>query len=522
MTERELEQRLRAWFQAEVGDGLQAPAELRASVVGLPDTMPTPVTLLGGRRNLALLATAAMLTALLIGGALAVGSGLIRLPWLDDDRADSNSFPLAGPVAYCDPTLADGVLLTVVPLGSGEWPGATQLTVYEDGLVLIGFPTDWGGAPVTVGLDGTWSQRRLTAEGVSALMDAVTNSLPSCQSFEFAGHMDIRARAGADVFSIGLGLSILETRQTTAAQQAAASDLAERLRDPDLGLTAARWAEDQWHPYLPERWRFLVQFTGPQDVAYPSSDGVVLPDGSTLQTFGSEAPNASDSGWTMVRCGATDTKGARAIAAILTGLGAGPTEGALDPAWRFTDGALNAEEVFHDTIAVNVVGLLPHEPDCPSDAPAAGAQPAEPPPSPSTDRSAPFTDACDYVPASLVGELIGPTQGSSEHYPEWTDDWAFCWHPVSGDGLVIFSSRRSFPSERAADQATSLFGDGNFSTEQIAGRDVFFGGCAPSVGQCRAAVAISTEPHFVVITWNSQATLRQLAERLIPLLETVD
>lgn len=168
------------------------------------------------------------------------------------------------------------------------------------------------------------------------------------------------------------------------------------------------------------------------------------------------------------------------------------------------------------------MGLLPHEPDCPSGVPPAGAQPADPPQDPSTDRSAPFTDACDYVPASLVVELFGSIDGPSEHYAEWNEDWAFCWYPVEGDGLVIFSSRRALPGDRGVDQATSLFGDGNFSTEQIAGRDVFFGGCSPSVGQCRAAVAISTEPHFVVITWNSQAVLRQLAERLIQMLNTVE
>jgi hypothetical protein len=521
MTERELEQRLREWFQTEIGDGLEAPAELRASVAGIPDTMPTPVTVFGGRRNLALLAVAAMLAALLIGGALAVGSGLIRLPWMDDDRADG-AFPLAGPVGRCDQTLADGVMLTVVPLYGGQWPGATQLTAYEDGLVVTGFPTDWG-APATVGLDGTWSQRRLTAEGLSLLMDAVTSSLPSCQSFEFDGHgMEIRARAGADVFSIGVGLSVLETRPTTSEQSAAVSDLVERLRDLDLGLSAGGWADDQWHPYFPERWRFLLQFSGPQEVAYPSSDGVLLRDGSTLQTFGSEQQGASDLGYVMVRCGATDTEEARAIAAVLDDASGGQDKSSLAPAWYFTDGVLNPDEVFHSTITVNVVGLLPHEPDCPSEVPPAGVQPAEPPQSPSTDRSAPFTDACDYVPASLVGELIGSLQGSSEHYPDWSADWAFCWQPVSGDGLAIFSSRRPFPGERASDQAESLFGEGNFIAEQIAGGDVFFGGCSPSVGQCRAAVAVSVEPHFVVVTWKSQETLRQLAERLILMLDTGD
>jgi hypothetical protein len=70
----------------------------------------------------------------------------------------------------------------------------------------------------------------------------------------------------------------------------------------------------------------------------------------------------------------------------------------------------------------------------------------------------------------------------------------------------------------------ALFGDVGFSAEQIAGHDVFFNGCEGNNRQCRAAVAISVPPHFVVVTWQggSQATLSQLAESLIQLLDTAD
>ena len=464
-----------------------------------------------------LLLVAALLAILAISAAAAVGSGLIEVPWFDDDRSDG-VFPLAGPTARCDQTLAEGVLLTVIPLNGGHGPNATQLTVYENGLVVTGFPTDWG-APATVGLEGTWSQRRLTAEGLSALMGAVTSSLPSCQSFEFDGQMAIRARDGAEVFSIDLGQSVLETRPTTPAQADAAKDLADRLRDPDLGLAASEWADDQWHPYFPQRWRFTLQFSGGLDLAYPTSDGVLLPDGSTLQTFGAEEPDASDLGWTMVRCGAVDTAEALAIAAILTDAGAGPADSSLEPAWHFINGPLNPDEIFHSTITVSVVGLLPHEPDCLSDAPA-GLPPAEP--GPSASGPAPLIDACDYLPNAVIGDVIGPV-GATEHYPEWSADWAFCWQQVAGDELVIFASRRSFPGERAVDQAGSLFGDDGFNAEQIAGRDVFFNGCEAD-DPCRSAVAISAEPHLVVITWQagSQATLRQLTERLIRELDARD
>ena len=41
MTDPELEQRLRAWYGAEVGDTETAPDDLRESLGAIPATMPT-------------------------------------------------------------------------------------------------------------------------------------------------------------------------------------------------------------------------------------------------------------------------------------------------------------------------------------------------------------------------------------------------------------------------------------------------------------------------------------------------
>jgi Tol biopolymer transport system component len=75
MTDQELEQRLRAWYVAEVGAGEAAPPDLRDSLATIP--APTPTTLRRGsrRRGLTLLAVAAVL---IVGGALAAVSGLGR------------------------------------------------------------------------------------------------------------------------------------------------------------------------------------------------------------------------------------------------------------------------------------------------------------------------------------------------------------------------------------------------------------------------------------------------------------
>ena len=140
------------------------------------------------------------------------------------------------------------------------------------------------------------------------------------------------------MLSIGIGLSVLETRQTTPEQAAVVADLVDRLRDPDLGLAASGWSDAEWHSYLPERWRILVEFTGPSYLGYPSSEGLVLPDGSTLQTFGVEEPDAANSAFAMVRCGTTDTDGARAMAAVLTDAAGSPDESSVDVAWRFSVG----------------------------------------------------------------------------------------------------------------------------------------------------------------------------------------
>jgi Tol biopolymer transport system component len=75
MTDRELEQRLRAWYAAEVGESEKAPEDLRASLATIPSTTPVPLRPLARRRGLTLLGIAAVLV---VGGAVAAGAGLLR------------------------------------------------------------------------------------------------------------------------------------------------------------------------------------------------------------------------------------------------------------------------------------------------------------------------------------------------------------------------------------------------------------------------------------------------------------
>jgi hypothetical protein len=54
-------------------------------VAAIPDEVPYRPDFFGSRRGVMLL-VAALLVAMLVGGAIAVGAGLLRLPWLPDDR----------------------------------------------------------------------------------------------------------------------------------------------------------------------------------------------------------------------------------------------------------------------------------------------------------------------------------------------------------------------------------------------------------------------------------------------------
>ena len=75
MNDRELEQRLRAWYGTEVGETEVAPDAMRQTLTTIPATTRLPLRARDGRRPFTLLAVAAVL---IVGGAIAAGSGLVR------------------------------------------------------------------------------------------------------------------------------------------------------------------------------------------------------------------------------------------------------------------------------------------------------------------------------------------------------------------------------------------------------------------------------------------------------------
>jgi roadblock/LC7 domain-containing protein len=80
MTDDQLELRLRDWYRTEVPTDETAPTALRAMLTTIPSASALPQRRFASRRGVALLAAAALLTAAIGGGALLVGSGIVKPP----------------------------------------------------------------------------------------------------------------------------------------------------------------------------------------------------------------------------------------------------------------------------------------------------------------------------------------------------------------------------------------------------------------------------------------------------------
>lgn len=136
MNENELERSLRSWHRARVDADERAPIGLRSSLALIPQAAPAP-----GRpfdRPRFVLLAAALLTALLVGGAIGVGSGLIRLPSLVIVNPSPIPTPSESPLETAIPfvprpgTLESGTYRMLGPSSGAEstgWPSAVIVTV---------------------------------------------------------------------------------------------------------------------------------------------------------------------------------------------------------------------------------------------------------------------------------------------------------------------------------------------------------------------------------------------------------
>jgi WD40 repeat protein len=114
MTDRQLEQRLRTWYRAQLEADQQPSVNLAARILAIPETATVRRSLaerLGLPRSWALAAALLLLLTLLIGSMIAVGSGLVELPW---QVREERLLPAPGRLA-----LQREGIVTINPDGSG-------------------------------------------------------------------------------------------------------------------------------------------------------------------------------------------------------------------------------------------------------------------------------------------------------------------------------------------------------------------------------------------------------------------
>lgn len=483
-------------------DRAQAP-DLWPEMVQRASTAATPVAQRGGAPALRLVLLLAALLVVAAAAMAAVGAVLRT------DRTDPDPFPLLGPISTCDEVeMAENVSLWLATHDGGTEPfeQPSEITAYNDGRVIRGPSAFWGGSFNSI--DAAWSTRRLEPEGLSALVGSVAGSVPTCRRLPGDDYTTIQARTGTTVHVVGVGPDLpFETRVPSNSEVAAMADLLDALASPAMDLSSSAWADADWEPYVPERWRMLVSFSPLAERDYPPAEGILLPDGSALRDYGAEGAETDASG---ARCFVVSAAEASEAASAMRGAvaGAGGEPGA---SWSFAD-----DEGY---IHVSATGLLPHEPEC--DVPLADAAPSPSASAGSVADAGTFGDACDYLDPLAVGAELGEI-ADVEHGVAAHDDWHTCWYPVAGNSaVVVSSSRRDVPSASAAEQAQLLFGE-LVTTEEITGREVYFNGCGDA--SCRSAMAVSAAPHFVVVTWIGGETdvLRDFAEHILERIDSAD
>ena len=256
MTDRELEDRLRRWYAADVGEVDGAPADLRGRVVGIPRSAPVSRRTLRGRRGLTLLAAAALLVG---GGVAAFGSGLGRLPTVFPPTP-SDEASVESPVPTSTPTST--------PSTSPEPPASTSTPA----------PTP----EPSPGFSGTGA----SALGEDVALDETATLLSDGRVLVTEG-----CGTGAELYDPATG-TFVPTGSLTVARYGATATL---LRDGrvliaggyDCDSADAIWPSAEL--YDPSTGRFSP--TGPMRVGREFHTATLLPDGRVLVAGGLTGPN---------------------------------------------------------------------------------------------------------------------------------------------------------------------------------------------------------------------------------------
>lgn len=104
MTTPDLERRIRTWFAEEIGETEAAPSSVYAFLGAIPQSIPRQHGLFG-RRTFALLAAAVLLVGL-VAGAIAVGSGLLKLPSIVNPQPQPSLAVIPSPHPSREPSAA--------------------------------------------------------------------------------------------------------------------------------------------------------------------------------------------------------------------------------------------------------------------------------------------------------------------------------------------------------------------------------------------------------------------------------
>ncbi|HET6746250.1 MAG TPA: hypothetical protein VFH90_10460, partial [Candidatus Limnocylindria bacterium] len=368
-----------------------------------------------------------------------------------------------------------------------------HLYVYDDGFVIRGTPGQLADDP-------QWQQRQMAAEGVQALIGSVVASgLRNCIDVPVSGsQLEVKARTADGVVAISLGSGSF--RVASPEELDAAAELAQVLRDEDLGIVSEGWADLAWRPYPLERWEVRIsRWEGREDafsgaVSAPWPD-MVLPDGTSPLTFGRSIPVNPGGIFDEERCGVLTREEADAFGAFLD---TQQTEGT----WAFQDAS--------GGVSFNVNPLLPHRSGCAS---SAGASPETP-----RGNLIEDLDACAYLPEQLLADVLPEpwTPFDSQRETHGDGGWASCeyWE------AWVYASRHRIGADEARAAVEVQFGFGLVS-DSIDGRTVYFNDCLSAGATCSPAIAIAAPPHLVIIvpTDADESMLRALAAALIQRLD---
>ena len=220
-----------------------------------------------------------------------------------------------------------------------------------------------------------------------------------------------------------------------------------------------------------------------------------LPDGSLIRSFGTAMPDPADSRFDEERCGVVSSD---VVKQLRERLGE-PLEDQRN-SWAFLP-----PDIDLGGLHVTVAPLLPHQ---------AGCEEFEPPmPAARDGPLIPELQVCEYLddPDEAAS---GPPAGWRQIW-ESTDfggGWAACEYFPGG---WVFASRHPVTPQEAEAIARHQFGVG-MTSEQVAGRTVYLNACGGADGECSPAIAVSAEPHLViVIPDDDTADLRELARLVI-------